>query len=153
MMGFDEWGDGMAKDDYLALCRSSEKYRKGTWYAFGDAGGEPVASVIAYQLALASPTTIIGLGSIATKDSKRRQGIAYRCLEALMGAYQSHHGVDAFLLFADRETTLYDRLGFRPLPAELQRVPETTAMVCYANRVSAESVLVEGLMSGHIRYF
>lgn len=32
MMGFDVWSDGTAMDVYLQECRSSEKYKKGTWY-------------------------------------------------------------------------------------------------------------------------
>ncbi|NJL71240.1 MAG: hypothetical protein HC888_06325 [Candidatus Competibacteraceae bacterium] len=49
-MGRDVWAEGSDRAEYLAACRTSTKYSKGTWYVLEDADAKPVSSLITYKL-------------------------------------------------------------------------------------------------------
>jgi hypothetical protein len=127
MMGFDAWGDADRESEYLAACRNSEKYQRGTWYLATDSLGEAVSSLICYELPQLLPFRVIGVGSIATMPNRRRTGAATELLkEVVSGYFSAVPDTHGFMLFPDSKTSIYQKLGFMPVPcgASLSPVPK-----------------------------
>ncbi|WP_396434137.1 GNAT family N-acetyltransferase [Limnohabitans sp.] len=113
MLGYSEWGEGMALDEYLDLCKNSIKYQKGTWVLFEDLKNKsPIVALICYQLAGVIDVPVVGIGSLATHPSLRKQGYASEALKTIMDIYDKNFGVQFLILFPDNETTIYETLGF-----------------------------------------
>ena len=124
MMGFDTWGEGQAEGVYLEQCRASPKYKTGRWYVLADEHGALLSSLITYQLGPGAG----GIGSIATPAALRNRGLATRLIKDVL-ALLTLEGAQAVFLFSDIAPEFYEKLGFRKLPARLQRCPKSTCMV------------------------
>jgi len=49
LMGFDVWGEGLSRDEYLAGCQSSKKYQSGVWYVLSmKSRSLPLSSIATY---------------------------------------------------------------------------------------------------------
>ena len=105
-MGYDVWGEGETYKDYLEACRSSVKYKKGTWYILS-VDGEVVSSCILYDLS----ANTLGIGSLATISEKRGLGYATLLLNGILNQKKD----DLYFLWCDIETTLYESIGFTML--------------------------------------
>jgi predicted N-acetyltransferase YhbS len=151
MMGFDVWGGEWTETQYVTCCHASAKYSKGTWHCARDSNGELAASAITYRLGVDLRESVIGVGSLATEPGRRHRGIASIFLRTLLREYEAQHDVDAFLLFADRETTLYARAGFE-LPATWQAAAEPIPMIRWREGASRGAAFTE-LFIGGLRYF
>lgn len=133
MMGFDAWGEGQAENVYLEQCRASPKYKRGRWYVLEDERGELLSSLITYKL---GPGTA-GIGSIATPPALRKRGLAARLIKDVL-ALLTREGAKTVFLFSDIAPEFYESLGFRKLPASLQRYPKSA---CMAWGVSAAEIV------------
>lgn len=126
MMGFDVWGDGAFELAYLEGCRASPKYARGTWHVLEDDEGVALSTLIVYRLEPAVGRPAFGIGSVATAPSARRRGFASRLIERVVQSMPS----DAIVfLHADVDPALYERLGFKALPARLQSRTDSVAMM------------------------
>lgn len=110
-MGYDTWGEGKKYQDYLEECRSSVKYKKGTWYMLS-VDGEGVSSCILYDLA----NNTIGIGSLATSSEKRGLGYASLLLKEILNQKKDY----LYFLWSDIEPTLYERVGFTVVESRYQ---------------------------------
>ena len=125
MMGYDAWSDGGTQEEYLTGCRSSQKYRLGTWYVLV-VGDRPVSSLISYHSHFGLPARSLGIGSVSTRPDSRGQGFASTLIRKFVAHMESEQLADAFFLHSDIGTGLYEKLGFRPLP----RVQQAGGAVC-----------------------
>lgn len=123
-MGFDAWAEGASAEEYLAVCRASPKYARGTWYLHTWAE-EPVSSLILYRF---GPTTI-GIGSIATSPERRRQGAASALLRDVLRECDKTLERPACFLYADIEPAFYEGFGFSALPREHQKYQSSVCML------------------------
>lgn len=124
MMGYDAWGEGESRSDYLNTCSSSRKYARGRWYVLADSQGRLASSLIAYKLA----PDLFGLGSIATSPALRRQGLAARLIDGVLLAMK-REGARAVFLYSDIDHQYYAKLGFEPLPDLYQIKRDSVCMV------------------------
>lgn len=148
MMGFDVWGEGASELAYLAGCRASPKYARGTWHVLENDEGVVVSSLIVYHLELVVGRPAFGIGSVATLPSARRLGHASRLIA---GVVQSM-GADALVfLHADVDPALYERLGFEVLPERLQTHADSVAML-HASREARTAYFAHPTTSA-LRYF
>lgn len=141
-MGFDAWGGGQGLEAYLAGCRRSPKYARGTWYVLGEESGRPVSSLITYALPVWRGEPTVGLGSIATAPERRGQGWASRLIRDILGMLRTEGSV--FYLHADVSPSFYARLGFIALDPRYQRKPGTTTMIHGRPETVAERLAAPG---------
>ena len=125
LMGIDVWSDGSTEKEYLSECRSSPKYKKGEWFVLVDSQDNPISSLITYMLA----ENTIGIGSIATPKSLRKQGYASELIRGVISHYESKEQTRIFFLFADIESKFYEKFEFISLPIEYQKYKSSTCMV------------------------
>lgn len=123
LLGYDAWSGGASREEYLAACRSSEKYARGSWRAL-EADGVPVSALIVYALA----DGVFGLGSIATEASRRRRGFAERLIGSVVAELESG-GARAIFLHSDVAPAYYRKFGFVPLPDGAQRKTGSVCMI------------------------
>lgn len=124
MMGFDAWSGGKPENEYLDACKSSSKYKTGTWYVLENEEGMLCASLITYAL---SPQ-VQGIGSISTPAKLRRQGFA-SSLTSIVVSILEAEGTALIFLWSDIDPTFYIKLGFEALPLSQQPDPKSVCMV------------------------
>lgn len=129
MMGIDVWADGTSRDEYMAACRTSEKYAKGTWYVLEDVDGAPVSALITYKLDPVNGKPAIGIGSIATDPARRKNGHASQLLWDVMGKFHVRDGSQVFFLHADVDPRFYETRDFVRLPDKYQGRAGSTVMI------------------------
>lgn len=96
-------GGDKTYQEYLEECRSSVKYKKGTWYIL-IVDGEVVSSCILYNLTV----NTLGIGSLATVSEKRGLGYASTILNEILNCKKDY----LYFLWSDIATTLYESVGF-----------------------------------------
>jgi N-acetylglutamate synthase-like GNAT family acetyltransferase len=126
MMGYDVWAEGASVDAYLADCRNSPKYKKGSWYKLVSESGDMLASMIVYPLDQIGGRSVCGFGSVATPQAQRRKGYAHKMLDL---ANKNCQDYDAIFLYSDINPEYYERLGFAVLPDTLQSCTDSVCMV------------------------
>ena len=124
MMGYDVWGDGATKIDYLNLCRDLSKYKKGQWYVLKD-GDLLLSSLIVYKLS----ENTFGIGSISTPIFLRKKGFASKLISQVIELLKNDFNAYAIFLYSDIEPEFYEKFGFEKLPQSYQRYKTTTCMV------------------------
>ena len=90
MSGYDAWGAGFPKSDYLSLCAGSRKYSRGVWVTFDHEVDKSATSLICYTLPTISEMLVIGIGSICTKPSLRRHGFALTALRLTIDSFMEN---------------------------------------------------------------
>jgi GNAT superfamily N-acetyltransferase len=132
--GFDAWHEGRTFDQYCAAKDTDRNHLRGTRYLLEDAEGRAVAAMNVIRFA---PATF-GLASVATDPAQRRRGHAALLVRAVMELHRFQHGDVRFLLFSEVPPSVYERHGFRVLPAEHQRFLPSVAMATAEAPLSAE---------------
>ncbi|MCF7505036.1 GNAT family N-acetyltransferase [Vibrio sp. L3-7] len=110
-MGFDVWGNGLSLDDYLTVCRNSEKYLSGTWYALV-AKDNVVSSLIVYRDMFGLAKGCCGIGSVATPQELRHKGYASELINLVRTELFTRYNCKALYLHSDIEHQFYNKLGF-----------------------------------------
>jgi N-acetylglutamate synthase-like GNAT family acetyltransferase len=123
MMGFDAWAENSSESQYLEACRSSPKYKRGTWYVLEDSGSL-LCSLIVYEF---SPLHF-GIGSIATPKVLRRKGHASDLISKIVAELERNRGAKILFLYSDISPEFYEKFGFRRVPPEMQKYKTTTCM-------------------------
>lgn len=121
------WGDCKAIGEYIEECRASKKYAQGAWFVLSDRELTLYSSLIVYRFPT-EPFPSIGIGSLATRPEKRKQGYAAELLRGVLARFEEQ-GVTRAYLYSDIAPAYYERLGFEPLPEHLQKKPSSIAMV------------------------
>ena len=127
LAGFDVWADSMSREAYLNDCRSSQKYQQGNWWVLEHAR-EIVSSLIVYRDVFGLENGFVGIGSITTPPNKRRHGFALELLRQVLEV-ESPSATNGFFLFSEVKPEFYGKLGFKILPKNLQKYPDSICMV------------------------
>lgn len=114
MMGYDTWGEGQAKSDYLTECHASPKYKKGFWHVL-DNGEQIVSSLITYQNNFGLADRCYGIGSISTHPKFRKMGHASFLIRGVIQQIETA-GAAAIYLFSDIDPRFYETFGFLLAP-------------------------------------
>jgi len=122
--GYDAWNNGNSVDDFCASYERDRNHLRGTRYLLEDASGQPVSALNVLHFR----ESLIGLASVATSPEQRGKGYASRLLRAVMELHRFAQLDTRFLLFSEVKPTIYERHGFRVLPADHQRFPKSVAM-------------------------
>lgn len=122
MMGFDVWADG-SQQEYLDECRTSSKYKKGTWYILEE-DSQLVSSLILYKF----NQNQVGIGSIATPLQLRKQGCASKLLSDVITQIEAETSNTIIFLYSDIAPEFYGKFKFVKLPDSAQRYKTTTCM-------------------------
>ncbi len=128
LMGYDVWGEGEPIDAYLEICRNAPKYKRGRWFVLTDEQGEVVSSPIVYRGTFNLEAPAAGIGSIATPGALRRRGYAAHLVRGVLDLL-TQEGAHQVYLFSDISPEYYEKLGFRKLPPDFQKYPESICMV------------------------
>ena len=135
LMGFDAWSESRPAETYLKACAASAKYREGAWYVLEE-NGRLSSSLIVYRLTERGEGAF-GLGSIATPRAERRRGRAALLIRGVLDLLD-RQGAGTVYLHSDISPAFYERLGFRALPAGLQKSPTSVCMLkCAAGAFDA----------------
>jgi GNAT superfamily N-acetyltransferase len=129
MFGHDAWGKGRPSDEFLADYRNhSRNHLRGTRYLLESIEGTPLCNLNTLRFARA----VIGIASVATSPTHRRQGHATLLLKGVMELLRFQHENEAselrFLLFSEVPARVYEPCGFRTLPDEHQHWLPSIAM-------------------------
>ena len=122
--GFDAWKQETTFEEYCAAKDRDSNHLRGTRYLLEDASGQPVAALNVLRFR----EGLVGLASVATSPEQRGKGYASRLLRAVMELHRFAQLDTRFLLFSEVKPTIYERHGFRVLPAEYQRFSKSLAM-------------------------
>lgn len=131
--GYDEWSNGSSVDDFCASYERDRNHLRGARYLLEDTSGQPVSALNVLRFR----ESLIGLASVATSPDQRGKGYASRLLRAVMELHRFAQPDARFLLFSEVKPTIYERHGFRVLPAEHQRFPKSLAMATGDTPLSA----------------
>lgn len=110
-IGFDVWNDGLCYEEYLAECRSSEKYQAGTWYVLIE-NEQILSSLIVYRNMFGLKEGCFGIGSLATPYNLRGEGYASNLVNLVKKELFTNHSSKAIFLHSDIDHRFYNRLGF-----------------------------------------
>ncbi len=119
LMGFDEWAEDELEHSYLAQCHASQKYQQGRWYVL-EHEAELVASLIVYRQGYDLPENCVGIGSVATEPSKRRNGYASFLIAAVCDKMREQE-ISAIYLHSDIDREFYEKLGFVCFSSEFSK--------------------------------
>ena len=124
MMGYDAWGDGLSKSDYLLTCKSSIKYKNGKWYVLENDDKVLLSSLLIHNLNHLNCGTgleIRGIGSISTPIYLRKQGYGSNLILRTMSYINRDIPIDIWFLYSDIGAAFYSKLKFEPLPSDFQK--------------------------------
>jgi GNAT superfamily N-acetyltransferase len=131
--GYDAWKHGKTFDQYCADKDTDPDHLRGTRYLLEGAAGQPVAALNVLRFR----ESLIGFASVATSPDQRGKGYASRLLRAVMELHRFAQPDVRFVLFSEVKPSIYERHGFRVLPAEHQRFPKSQAMATGGTPLSA----------------
>ena len=131
--GYDAWKQDKSFDEYCAAKDRDLNHLRGTRYLLEDAAGQPVSALNVLRFR----ENLIGLASVATSPDQRGKGYASITLRAVMELHRFAQPDVRFLLFSEVKPTIYERHGFRVLPAEQQHFPKSLAMATGDTPLSA----------------
>lgn len=123
LMGYDVWSDGNTEAEYLNECRSSLKYKRGTWYVL-EQNSALLSSLIIYEF----KANAFGIGSIATPERWRELGYASYLISNVIKLLGDQSLPAQVFLYSDINPEFYERFGFQKLPMVAQRYKTTTCM-------------------------
>ncbi|MBY7142963.1 GNAT family N-acetyltransferase [Virgibacillus sp. NKC19-3] len=128
-MGYDVWGDDLPMEKYINSCRSSTKYKKGTWYVYEDTQtGSKLSSLIVYHLDPIEGLIVRGIGSISTPVHCRNNGYASALIKMVLQALKEKEQCNHFFLYSDIGSAFYERLHFKVLPLSKQKSKDSVCM-------------------------
>jgi len=122
--GYDAWNKGRDLDTFLRDYDKSPNFQRGTRYLIESLDGTKWAklNLLRFQ------RNVTGVASVATKPEHRRAGHASLLLHAVLEIVKLEEPDTRFLLFSEVRPAIYERIGFRVLPDELQRFLPSLAM-------------------------
>ncbi|MDM5221265.1 hypothetical protein QUF86_11115 [Peribacillus sp. NJ11] len=143
MMGHDVWGDKMAANEYITMCRNSSKYKKGKWHVLEEtATKELLSSLIVYELNPSEALIVRGIGSIATPMHLRKKGYASLLIQKVINDLEQRMNCTDFFLYSDIGTAFYKKLNFIELPSTKQKYEDSICMY-YSNEKDMDSISYE----------
>lgn len=156
-MTHEAWGTGLTVGEYLERERRLRQTAHGrlamrTWL-LKVPNGVTLASCETFRLRLRPDATIEVIASVFVDRPLRGAGIASRLLRALVED-RREAGLDALVLFSEVGPTLYERLGFRRLPAPTRRLeaepgaPPAGVRLLRAGELPAALALRQALRGG-----
>ncbi|MCK6265891.1 GNAT family N-acetyltransferase [Vibrio sp. ZSDE26] len=110
-MGCDVWSDDLSYEEYLNVCRNSEKYQAGIWYVLVE-NDQILSSLIVYHDIFGLKDDCFGIGSVATPNSLRGRGYATTLVNLVKDELFFYHNGKAIFLHSDIDNKFYSRLGF-----------------------------------------
>ena len=131
--GYDAWNNGNSVDDFCASYERDRNHLRGTRYLLEGPSGQPVSALNVLRFR----ENLIGLASVATAPEQRGKGYASLLVRAVMELHRFAQLDARFLLFSEVKSSIYERHGFRVLPAEHQRFPKSVAMATGDTPLSA----------------
>lgn len=131
--GFDAWKQDKTFEQYCSGKDTDRNHLRGTRYLLEDAAGQPVAALNVLRFR----ESLIGFASVATSPEQRGKGYASLLLRAVMELHRFAQLDTRFMLFSEVKPAIYERHGFRVLPAEHQRFPKSLAMATGESPLSA----------------
>jgi predicted acetyltransferase len=136
--GYAVWYKGRTWEQYFADNHKEDAY--GTRYVVED-GGKIVSSLILLRLREIFDRNMLGIGSVITPPEFRHKGYAAELLENTMRLVEIG---DAVFLYSEVPPAFYERFGFRVLPENMQKDPNSICMVRCEETVR-EKLLVGGI--------
>lgn len=136
--GYAVWHKGKTWEQYFADNHKEDAY--GTRYVIED-GGRIVSSLILLRLGKLFDRNMLGIGSVITPPEFRHRGYAAELLE---NSLRPVGDCDAVFLYSEVPPPFYERFGFRVLPANMQKDPDS---ICMAR---CEDPVLEKLLEGGI---
>ena len=132
-LGFDAWKQEKTFDEYCAAKDRDPNHLRGTRYLLEDPSGQPVSGLNVLRFR----ESLVGLASVATSPEQRGKGYASLLLRAVMELHRFAQLDTRFLLYSEVKPAIYERHGFRVLPAEHQRFSKSLAMATGDTPLSA----------------
>lgn len=132
--GHDAWGQGKPLAEFIAGYEQSRNHLRGTRYLLETPAGVPVAGLNTLNFRRG----VMGLASVATAPAHRGKGYSALLVRGVMELQRFLHGDLRFLLFSEVPPSVYERHGFRVLPAEHQRFLPSVAMATGEAPLSVE---------------
>lgn len=121
--GYVVWNKGRTLEQYCADNRKEDAY--GTRYVVED-GGRIVSSLILLRLGKIFDRQAVGIGSVITPPEFRHKGYA---AELMKNTVQLAGSGDITFLYSEVLPAFYEAFGFRVLPSNMQKDPDSICMV------------------------
>lgn len=117
------WHKGRTWEQYFADNHKEDAY--GARYVVED-GGQIVSSLILLRFGKIFDRQVYGIGSVITPPEFRHRGYAAELLENTLKLVRDG---DIVFLYSEVPPPFYERFGFRILPANMQKDPDSICMV------------------------
>ncbi len=138
--GYKQWPKNRSFEQYCADNAKEDAY--GKRYVL-DADGRLVSSLILLDLKEVAGKKAYGIGSVLTPKEHGGKGFATKLLNYCINLIAE----DAYLfLFSDIDPAFYVRLGFTPLPPQMQKYPKSVCMV-YCSEENRKALDTQPLQS------
>jgi predicted N-acetyltransferase YhbS len=149
-MGHDTWGGGLDLGAFLDLCQASAKYAGGRWFVIRDEG-EAVSSLLVHDFESWNGMVVRGVGSLATRPDRRREGWAGCLLEHVFAQLVERERASVVFLYADIAPGYYARRGFQVVDTAPRGADGAVLMVRFTPEV--DMAVIEEDSSRLPRYF
>jgi ribosomal protein S18 acetylase RimI-like enzyme len=116
LMGYDVWGGGVPKGEFLKECRESPKYQRGEWMVLDTVQDGIASSLLIHKF----ESGIFGIGSIATQLASRNKGHASLLIAKVVDLLENARRAQVIYLYSDVNPAFYERFGFSVLSQEYQ---------------------------------
>lgn len=121
--GYTVWSKGRTLEQYCTDNRKEDAY--GTRYVVEDEG-QILSSLILLRFGKFLDRQMVGIGSVITPSEFRHKGYA---AELLKNTIQLVRKGDAAFLYSEVSPAFYEAFGFRVLPVNMQKDPDSICMV------------------------
>lgn len=133
--GYKEWSKARTFEQYCI--DNSKDDAIGTRYVIEE-HGQVVCSAVLLQLKSIKGIAVYGLGSILTSQNHRGKGYGIELVKSCMKLVSDSNTI--IFLYSDINPSYYEVLGFKSLPAKLQKYEKSICMAYCQKHIWAELV-------------
>jgi GNAT superfamily N-acetyltransferase len=123
--GYEAWGQGQSREDFIASYASDRDHLRGKAYLLELPDGIVVTALNTLRFS----RDRIGLARVATAPGQQRKGGATLLVRAVMEIFRLENSGVRFLLFSEVDPGFYARFGFVELPKAHQHFPPSVGMI------------------------
>ena len=135
--GYDTWNEGVPFARYVSEYVTSRNHLRGTRYLFELENGDTVATLNTLRFA----RDLVGIASVAVAPTHRKMGYASTLTRGVMELVRCEAPNTRFMLFSEVKPTMYERLGFKRLPDNMQFHIPSIAMATGDEPISDRDLL------------
>jgi ribosomal protein S18 acetylase RimI-like enzyme len=123
--GYDAWGGGLSRAEFVNAYKTDPNHLRGTRYLLESPSGEPIGNLNTLRFARG----LVGIASVSVNPVLRGRGHGSTLVRAVMELLRGEDPATRFILFSEVNPAMYERLGFRQIDEAYQFHRPSIAMI------------------------